>query len=1434
MQRYRINYRLLIGLFVGSILLSVTLHFVWKLQVNWRADWYRDESQVAMQAGNQLKAFDYLKKFVRLRKKDEQARIELASIAADVAVMDGIKREEKGAALGVLSDTVRRTNDAGLRRKLADLQFLHGSPKDAIAQLKELLKVSDDPELHALHVRSLFRAKDYNQAIDLAFELIGYDKLAKAFDTEKAVAADQPELYSALAQALLQEKKNPELARQVIDQMAALNPDSAIAHLRRSIFLHHQDEKEEAAKELDKALQLDPQDEEVLYRNAEVNLSEENYEEARRFARQGIEIYPEAMQFYQLLASIELGSKQYDEALAVLDKGIQEFGEDRAINFTLFKIDIMLSKDDTASIEAIIRDLEKLENPRLQPLIEYQRARVKFHRGQWFEASKLLAEVRPQLAVFGRTQAIAGVMLAEAYEKLGKLDLARQVYDIVLNDETLSTGDSIKRSARSKFQQINKRVGLGGGSNDDSLTSLIQQMRDKPEEDQNWQEIDDFIDKVVETRGLSEVQEKLLKAQVFTQREMLPEAKQLIREAARLDPQDVGVRLAAARLLMMEPTTGPPKALGLLRKIEKDFEASLMSRALMADAIMSISGEEVKQQLRDLLEGIEDWSNSDRVKLQATVGIKFLQLNDAEEAVEYLSEAAQSDPGNLPLRIQLFEIAYQQRDDAAMRKAQEGILELVGSKEDSNYIFTEVKRRLINFQGDEESRIQLQEARRMLEDVLEKRPQWHELHVLYAQVLLTLKDDMDLALTHLNDALKFGRPTPNAIGLLVKLLVARGDLQQAQEKMELIPEASRGSILGQVEAAILLANKELESAFESARKVAQQRPENAQTQAWFAEIAEKTKYLDESARAYRQACELNPSNHNVWMKLVGLHAQRKDFVAMEAALRDAQLALEPQYLPLLQAKFFEMQNQWKSAEGIYLTLFQDRLDEPASVQQLAQFYLLWALKDDGAVRKAAPYLNRLLRAANEGKLKHDNPNVLWARERAARILASAGNYRDSVRAQRMLEQLSPDGKVPENYQTLYGKILSSRSDPISLLAAIDELSALNRRGLLNKEQLLLLAKLYARTNNWDKGKPLMLDALGRYGSDPKVWSTYIALLIGRGEYKTASQRLSRFAEITSDKTLVFRLRTQLAFERGDQAEVRKLLQSMLPPNLSPTTPLEESQLNMLRAVAAMAVQYEEYELAEQWLRLYTARKSDGVFDLLTVIALHGNADQALPIMEKLAVENPDPVAQLAVQMIRQRRAEFGDRFDDAVSQLVLSVWEDDPDLTNRLVMRAEMYEVMEKYDEAIRAYEDIVDRDDLSPMAVAAASNNLAYLLALRNQQLDTAQEQIDRAIEILGPLADVLDTRAVIRMARKEFDLAVEDMTLSLSIDPTAVKYYHMARAQALAGNEEEALDAWQKANEMEIEMDSLPLIEQPGYRETEQLIEKLSSESTRLTNSN
>ena len=1426
MQRYRINYPLLMGLFVGGIVASVALFFLWRWQLNRKAVWYRERSQAALEANDKLEAFEYLEKFVKLRSEDNESRVELGNIAADILEMEGVTRETQALAFGILDQTVRRTGDPTARRKLADLLSRSGRPQDAITHFEELLK--EDPgnaELKSLRVQTLFRAKDYTKAAAAAFQLIGYDKQTETFHAEEADAADQPEIYSTLAGFLIQRENKPELAALVIDQMVKVNPDSAVAHLERSTYLYSDGKKEEAAAELEQARLLDPENSDIHFRRTAVAYDEKQFETVRDISTTGIEKYPDDMRFYRLLANAEIGLKEYEKALAALDQAIRRFPKERSLDFMALKIDILLSQRDIAGAEQVIEELRKMQLPRLKPFVDFQLARITFQQDKWAEAARQLKKVRPQLLGFGRNQALAGALLAEVYEKLGKLDLARQTYDLVLGDEAVSSDDPVKQMAQVRLQQVEEKLGIARDAPASDLNALVQEMLSKPEDEQDWTKIDDYVEQIVETRGLSEVKLKLLQAQVFSHRKMLTEAKQLVREAAQLDPLDLTVRFAAVKLLLMEPPAGTQKAWELLDKIEQENGVTIESRGLKVEAVAAIGGADVKDRLRALTDGTDEWSDESKAPFLASMGLKFLRLGDAEEAVRYLNQAADLAPDNLPIRVQLFDIAFQQRDDEAMREAQQKILDVVKTKEDGNYILTEVKRRLVAADGKEENREELVETRKMLDDALERRPQWHELHILYGQLLLIMREETDLALQHLDDALRYGPPNTVAVGLQVNLLMQRGDLKQAREKMNLIPKDVRGRVLGRAEATLLEATGEKEAALEAAQEEVERHPKDPSTQAWFGSLAVELDKLDEAAAAYRKACDLNPSDQENWMRLVSVYAQQQDAEKIEVAFRDAQLALDPEFLPLIQAKFFELQGRWRSAEDIYFSLYKDKFDNPTVAQRMAGFYLLWALADPKMAEKAAPYINGILRAANEGRLKGDDPSVDWAREKAARYLASSGRYQDSVKAERFLKQGSADGKVPRKFQTLYSQILSSRADPVSVLAAIEMLSEMNQQGLLGKDDALLLAKLYSRTNNWKLGKALMLDALSLYPADLAVWSTYINLLIGQKEYAQAAQRLNRFAEIADNDSLVFQLRTHLAHERGDQAEVKKLLQSMLPKGLGPATPLDENQLKAIRAIAGLSATFGEYELSEQLLRLYISRKSEGLADLVNVMALYRNVDEALSMMQELSAQAPLEMAQLAVQMLRQRRPEIGDRYDDQVAELVASALRDDPESGVRLVTRAEMLEVMEKYDEAIKAYEKVLNRDDMPEKGNAAVMNNLAFLLAQTNQRLEDAEKLIDEAIEILGPVADALDTRAVVRMARQEYDSAVEDMTLALTLDPTAVKYYHLAKAQALAGNADAALEAWQEAKDMGIEKESLTLIEQPGFSQTEQLIKNLSS---------
>jgi len=1163
MQRYRVNYRLLFGFLVGSLLVAAIAFLgVHPWQVNRKATWFLQRADQALSENDLRGAFNYQHLYVRYRNKEDDARIKLANMSIDISQRDDATQEEHGVAYRILDDTVRRTSDAKLRRRFADMLMGFGRPQDALVHIQELLE--DDPgntELLALRVRALFLTKDFRRATELALGLIGYDKPSEEFDAEKATAADQPEIYALLA-AILHEKSNTrELSRRVIDRLVEVNPELFDAHLKRSNFLYQISETEEASVALERAYELAPTDSEVLQRKGHVALIGKDYDAAKAFFEKALELYPDKIMLYQLLAQTETRRNQFEEALAVLDRGIKRSDKQRSLHLLIFKINLLFETKDFAAVKKEIDTLSKMKfatSSSLDPLVDYLRARVKWGEKKWTEAARELNRVRPLLFAFPNEQVLAGFLLGSAYENLGKLDLARQAYVLVLQDRPKH---SLALAGRIR---IDRRLRPDDSVEDSSMNAIVKKMLALPEDQQDWEKVEQLLTDFAEKHEITGVRLSLQRAQVFLQRQMFPEAKQLIQDAAELEPDNVGVRMAAVKLLNMDPANGPAKALALLDKTVQQFGATLQSRVLRAEFLLSLGGDDVAEKLHALTEGIEEWNANQRAQLFSSVGTAFLRLSLPADALQCWKNAVGEAPNNLPLRMRWFEVALQLRNEDAVREAQQQILELVGDKNDASYILTEVKRRLLGFSLEQVSREEILEARSLLDAALRQRPEWSELHVLYGQLLILLNEDQELALQHLNDALKYGPANVNAVGLQVKLLAKRGRFEEARDVMNRLPQATRSKVLGGAEAEVLLATGDSDGAFEAAEKIAKEQPEVAKTQKWFAKLAQKAGKLDSAAAAYQKATQLLPGDVDAWSQLLAIYASQEKSDELVDVLRRAQLSLDAEYLPLLAAKSLELRGLWQNAERIYLAAYAGRLDEVAVARRMADFYLLWTRADASNLQKAGKFINHILRASYEGKIPTDHPQALWARNQAARHFANTGAYQDALKAQRLLMQGEVDGKLSVADQTLQAEIFASLRDPTSQGKAIRLFTELQKNGQLQKQGILTLAQLLRNANRWQRCEELMLDALGTYGADAQVWSTYIGMLIDRGEYSKAQSRINRLKQLAPQSISYIRLLAQLASKKGDQALVRKTLATLLPEKLKGA--LSADQLQSIRGV----------------------------------------------------------------------------------------------------------------------------------------------------------------------------------------------------------------------------------------------------------------------------
>ena len=1433
MQRYRINLHLVIGLVVAFFVFGVGAYFLRAWQVGRKAGSYRELAEQEMYNGNTLEAFSHQKKYVLLRPKEEEALIELANIGLEVLKNREALLEDKWRAYSALEEAVRRTSDPTLRKTLAEMIISdRGSNRviDGLNHVEELLLDDpDDPELLVLQVRGLYAVKDYKKGMAQAARLLGFDLKEKKFiedEKNSSFVRDKPEVYSLLAYKLLEEFDSEEAVKLVMDRMVEENPSSHLAYLQKAELLFRQGEKEEAVLSLEKAYELDPEDAGVLQKKGQLALQDRDYEKAEEVFAEAVEKHPERILFYRLLAISQYSQLKTDAALATIEKGILRFGNRMGVELLLLRIEFDLEKENFAGVQDTIKDIDNLNQPLLKPVTDFARANITFLEGDIASAAKDFKRLRPLLLNHPSYKARAALKLAECYEKLGKPDQALATYELLLRE---NPGNALAERGK---RRVLSKLRIGGKETQKSLglEDLVKATLALPEEEQKWDKIDEAIDKLAEERGISELQQLLFRMNVFLMREMPAEAAQLLTQAKAIDPEDSDVRFAEVSVLALDPDQGPQLALELLDRYVAEEGVSFRSRSKRIALILSagLDDKELVQELMKQAEGIEGWADEEQLKLCSMLAAQLQQLGKIDEARLLWKKASKLNPSYLPLRMQLFTLALQQKDDAAVEEIQKGILDLVKDPEDPSYLLTQVQQFLSKYVRQQIDREELLKARKLLDKALEQREQWHLLHIAYGKLLTVLKTDLEVALEHFEEALEYGPPDATAVLMQIGILEKTGQYKKALKRAELLSPAVRERVLGKTEASLLLKLGKREEAYETAKQLADVLESDDKTQAWFAGFARETEHNDEAIQALHRALEINPSVEQYWYQLANLYFQEKNIDKVRETLTEAQFQLDAESIPRLMAQQYVYMGQLQIAETIYKGVFEKEYDKTVANRKMAEFYLLWSRIDESMLPQAFPYINQILREYNEGRADISNPNVIWAREKAVIYLASTKDYQNAVKAEKLLEAGAIDGKLRLSDQKLLGEILTTQRDPKSLWRAIDIFEQVREEeGFLDKKHTLMLARMLNQTDNWKRCEELLIEATARYPRDYEIGSSYVNMLIDRGDYETATGRLNGLRNLDPSGPITIELTARLYSERGLDVKLRKFLKSLTP---SMRGAIDKAKLDVVQNIAGLATRHKDYEYAEELYRFYVSRLPQEQYNLIAFLALHGDAEEAVALMQKHFKDNVNGVLITIVRMLRERRAEIGDQFDEAFNEMMDYALRDDPDSIARLAMQAELLEAQEQYSESIDAYDSLLQRDDLSVAARATCLNNLGFLLSLKERRLDEASEYIEEAMHTYGPVDDMLDTRAVLRMARKEYDLAVEDMTLATSVRQDPIMHYHLAKAHFLAGNKDDALQAWDEALELGFEMQDLAVPERGGFPAIEKQLEALRSQRTSL----
>ncbi len=166
-----------------------------------------------------------------------------------------------------------------------------------------------------------------------------------------------------------------------------------------------------------------------------------------------------------------------------------------------------------------------------------------------------------------------------------------------------------------------------------------------------------------------------------------------------------------------------------------------------------------------------------------------------------------------------------------------------------------------------------------------------------------------------------------------------------------------------------------------------------------------------------------------------------------------------------------------------------------------------------------------------------------------------------------------------------------------------------------------------------------------------------------------------------------------------------------------------------------------------------------------------------------------------------------------------------PDSQMVALRRASMEEIRDNSPAAESLYRQLLGRTDMDALSLAVASNNLAYLLALEGQG-NEALSLVSTALDELGPIDDVLDTRAVVYLAKNEPQKAKQDLQQVISGGSQSPEvFFHLAQVESELGNASGAREALQRAIELGLSVDRVKPAERRRLR---QLAQKLGVDLT------
>jgi tetratricopeptide (TPR) repeat protein len=1400
--RRQLNTKLLAVLFFGTIFLAVGGFFLHRHMVARSADNFLTQAEKAEENQELEKALENYSRYLRYN-----------PTATNALANYGMLLDKYGLSLDQSREADRvRANALPVFEKVLLQQPGNVEVRKALVAL--VVAVAKTPEQYLLavpHIERLIKEADRKTDAKPEEMALLYGQRGKIYEGEKkyteaaemyakAIEANpkQFDFYLPRAVVLRRHLNNNDEADKVVDALVENNADNANAYIARAgyrLAFKQPGAREDAAA----ALKRDPHGADALLTAAAVELDAfskgGDADKARGWLQDGIKRYPKRKEMYLVLADLELRSRHIEAAEKALAQGVEQVPDSNDLAWYL--TNTYIDNNQRTKADEMIKRFKGLEFP--MPLVNLAEARVLVADGQWKNGLDALLKVRPSLDVgFGSLPPVQADMdLARCYRQLNrgdddaKAEIAAyyRVLAVDANNTLALLNLSTALSRQGKTAEALQVLRNAGSESADTRLMQVRIMAGEimrqPANQRNWapvtQQLDALEQALPDTLALL-----ILRAEVDLAQGQIDQARQRLQAARTAHPERLELWLAEAQVDQQIDQLND--ALALLEEADRKFGpqpdlflARLQFWNRRNDPI-------ARQALVNMLPRLRTLPAERQDGFAEILAHALGRAGAAVESLALMKSVAQKLPDNLRVQSGLFDVAVLAGDDTLTREAIAALRRIEGDN-GTQWRFGEASQ-IVAKARRENDRSHLAEAKKRLEEIRTiQRSKSPRVSILEADIA-KIEGNPERAIAALTQALEDGERNPNVIRELVQFYYDEKRYDEADEAIrKLAQQGPLDTELKRLAAQVSVQARDGQEAIRMANEAVSPDSKDYRDQIWLGQMRTAVSQNPQAEQAFQKAVELAPNKPEPYLALAQFFLRTDRRADAERALERAKTALPADTAALALARGYKILGRNDLSEGLFEKALAAKPNDPSTLRTASAHYI-----NQGRIDRAEPLLRLLIDP------KAELSDRLWARRALAIGLLEAAV---SDRFKEALDLVEANlSENPASLEDQHTRALVLTTFPARRKEAIELLEQLSTK-LKNNGQndRLVLAQLYDAEDQWPKAKQAFQELIAANPESPKHLIAFLKALVKHQEFDEANQYLQKLEGQKYSSLQLLGLKASILNSQGQTDKAVEQVRDFAKANPA-----------QAKGCSELLERLGDFASAETLLKEQSDQK-EHPDNLLALAAFYGRQNRPLEAIDlcdaarKSSLPLPNILdTAFSALGVTQPSAELLHRIESWIDEAERADGKKDAYRNQRGLL----WTIEGRFKDAEALYRKAIDTNSADVMAL----NNLAWLLALSGGDADEALRLIDRAIGAVGYYYSLLDTRAVIQLARHQPDLALTDIKRVLkerNKDP--IFYFHLARILHAANDKKGALDALNAADSLGLKLSDIDSLERNFY---------------------